>query len=285
MSDDVNRLLYSGVAPGSPYHAAYVSLSPGSFVSAHNHDFYELMLVVEGTGAHDVNGQALSVCPGTLALIRPDDKHALVPITGGSMAFLNVAFPPDPWLEFLALSRTDAWIRLWAKSSEPPQMQLISATLASCRSAFEQILHSYVEGATSLNLCSFWGTILPVLMRAAVPEAALDEPPWLESALQEMRRPENLAAGVGRFAAIAGVTPSHLARTLRAKRGESPTQFVNNLRIGRSAILLSTTGAEISEIAWECGFESLSYFYRLFVRRYGVPPRLFRDRACRLVAP
>ncbi|MGH2559654.1 MAG: helix-turn-helix domain-containing protein, partial [Thermomicrobiales bacterium] len=61
--------------------------------------------------------------------------------------------------------------------------------------------------------------------------------------------------------------------------------FVNDLRLERAALLLRTTTQEITEIAAECGFDSLSYFYRLFGRRFGASPRAFRVHARRAVVP
>ena len=49
--------------------------------------------------------------------------------------------------------------------------------------------------------------------------------------------------------------PAHLAQTLKAATGQTPTEFVNTLRLERAALLLSTTTTEILQIADECGFE------------------------------
>ena len=67
--------------------------------------------------------------------------------------------------------------------------------------------------------------------------------------------------------------------------GSVATTFVTGLRLERAALLLATTTQEIVGIAAECGFETLSYFYRRFGQRYGLPPRAYRLRAQRSISP
>jgi AraC family cel operon transcriptional repressor len=91
-----------------------------------------------------------------------------------------------------------------------------------------------------------------------------------------MSEPENLRIGVAGLVALSGVGPAHLARTFQVHFGETPTAFVNELRIKRAAFLLRTTTRDIIDIAQECGFNNLSYFYRQFFRRCGQTPRRYR---------
>jgi AraC-like DNA-binding protein len=51
------------------------------------------------------------------------------------------------------------------------------------------------------------------------------------------------------------------------------------LRLRRAAELLPRQGGRrISEIAFECGFNDLSYFNRCFRRRFGLTPSAARGR-------
>ncbi|HEU4609197.1 MAG TPA: helix-turn-helix transcriptional regulator, partial [Chitinophagaceae bacterium] len=59
--------------------------------------------------------------------------------------------------------------------------------------------------------------------------------------------------------------------------GESPNQYLLNLRLERARHLLSTTALNISEIADQTGFGSVFYFSKLFRKKHGLSPGQFRD--------
>jgi transcriptional regulator GlxA family with amidase domain len=63
-----------------------------------------------------------------------------------------------------------------------------------------------------------------------------------------------------------------LYRKLKALTGQSPSEFVRNLRLKRAASLISQRSGNISEIAYSVGFNNLSYFAKCFKELYGVPP-------------
>ena len=63
-----------------------------------------------------------------------------------------------------------------------------------------------------------------------------------------------------------------LYRKLKALTGQSPSEFMRNLRLKRAASLISQRSGNISEIAYSVGFNNLSYFAKCFKELYGVPP-------------
>ncbi|MBE9586420.1 helix-turn-helix domain-containing protein [Mucilaginibacter sp. JRF] len=60
--------------------------------------------------------------------------------------------------------------------------------------------------------------------------------------------------------------------------GESPNQYHLNLRINRAKQLLIKTALNISEIADQTGFESVYYFSKIFKKKTGVAPNVFRKQ-------
>ena len=53
-------------------------------------------------------------------------------------------------------------------------------------------------------------------------------------------------------------------------------QYINNLRLEKSSILLTSTNNAIMDISLEVGFDNLSYFNKLFKRKYNLTPKEFR---------
>ena len=58
--------------------------------------------------------------------------------------------------------------------------------------------------------------------------------------------------------------------------GASFTSRLNELRMRKAADLLARKEGRISDIAFECGFNDLSYFNRCFRRRFGLTPTAAR---------
>ena len=58
--------------------------------------------------------------------------------------------------------------------------------------------------------------------------------------------------------------------------GMSCIQYINNLRLDNASKLLTTTNKTIMEISLDVGFDNLSYFNKLFKRKYNMTPKAFR---------
>jgi AraC-like DNA-binding protein len=84
---------------------------------------------------------------------------------------------------------------------------------------------------------------------------------------------------LGELARHVGMSPSHFLRQFRTTFGETPRQLAIAARISRASELLGTTRLPITEICFECGYESLGSFSFLFRRQTGLSPREFRRRA------
>jgi AraC-like DNA-binding protein len=76
----------------------------------------------------------------------------------------------------------------------------------------------------------------------------------------------------------AGMSSSAFSRYFRRMTGRTVSEFVNEVRIGHARRMLIETDRTIAEVAFACGFESLSNFNRRFRGITGTSPREFRQR-------
>ena len=77
------------------------------------------------------------------------------------------------------------------------------------------------------------------------------------------------------FASAMHLSRTHLYRKLKATTGMSITDFMRNLRLEKAHLLLSESADNISEIAYQVGFNNLSYFARCFREKYNCSPSEF----------
>lgn len=66
------------------------------------------------------------------------------------------------------------------------------------------------------------------------------------------------------------------ARRFRAVTGETANQYVVNRRLSAAAARLAATARPISEIAYDVGFNDLSYFNACFRSTFGCAPSAWR---------
>ena len=78
------------------------------------------------------------------------------------------------------------------------------------------------------------------------------------------------------LAGIASVSPRHLSRLFRQTLGQTPAQYVENVRLERARYWLEQGEASIDHIAQRCGFGSVDSLRRVFVRQLGVTPADYR---------
>ncbi|RAJ10384.1 tetratricopeptide repeat protein [Arenibacter echinorum] len=78
--------------------------------------------------------------------------------------------------------------------------------------------------------------------------------------------------GVEPLALAIGMSRSQLHRKLKALLGQAPTQFIRTFRLQRAHDLLKQNAATASEIAYQVGFSSPSYFSKCFHEQFGHTP-------------
>jgi AraC-like DNA-binding protein len=69
-----------------------------------------------------------------------------------------------------------------------------------------------------------------------------------------------------------GMSPSHFAHRFTAVARTSPMRYLRQARLDRAHALLLESGARVSEVAIEVGFESPAHFTREYKRRFGMAP-------------
>ena len=84
--------------------------------------------------------------------------------------------------------------------------------------------------------------------------------------------------GIDDIADSCSISVSTLLRLCRNNLHSTPIHYLVNYRLEEiSKRLLNDPQTTISEIAYSCGFNDISYFNRCFLRKYGMTPSLYRS--------
>jgi AraC-like DNA-binding protein len=73
------------------------------------------------------------------------------------------------------------------------------------------------------------------------------------------------------------VSYSKLRKDFKALTNQSPNQYQLNLRLDKAKELLANTNLSVSEIAWQTGFETVSYLSKMFSKKIQLSPRAYRQ--------
>ena len=247
-------------------------------IKAHGHDFPEFFWVVSGKGTHLINGEELLLSPGNLIFMRPGDWHGVSTDSEEQFELVNIAFPV-----YVLNELRERYIdisKVWSEDHTTPQMYSLN-----------KVQSQWLEAAAS-NLLNFRDNRIELdrLLINLVCEIRQTEndvfsscPAWLAKSCRALQNPKYYNKGSKVIAKIAGRTPEHTARTLMKYTGLTPSEVLNRFRMEYAAAQLCTTEKSISEIAEECGFSSLSYFFFRFREKYSISPRQYRLEQLRIV--
>lgn len=94
---------------------------------------------------------------------------------------------------------------------------------------------------------------------------------WLED---HMTEPYSLNT----TAQAAATSPRTLLRHFAGAYGQSPLDYLHNLRVARARVLLETTYVSVEQVGQMCGYQDTGTFRRLFSRQTGELPAAYRTR-------
>ena len=79
------------------------------------------------------------------------------------------------------------------------------------------------------------------------------------------------------IAAQAEMSPRYFCRFFQELTHRSPIEYLNYYRIEQAGDRLLHSALSVTEIAYNCGFNDLSYFIRVFKRLKGVTPKKYEE--------
>ena len=79
------------------------------------------------------------------------------------------------------------------------------------------------------------------------------------------------------LADMAGMSPSAFSRFFKMHTSRNLSDYIIDIRLGYASRMLVDTVKSISEICYDCGFNNLSNFNRIFKKKKGCSPSDFRE--------
>ncbi len=268
--------LSAQIAPSDSFHVnrPFIEATPPK--TFHDHEFFEVFWIASGWCTHYINGVTERLETGTLMFVRPPDQHAFQNADGPPCQMVNIAFSADTAAHLRARYASDLEGRFfWTMDRMPATFLLDSAQMRDL-SVLEQALD---RGTRSLARIESFLLALMADLPADVSDKPAETPDWLTRAFEAFADPVALRSGVPALVELTGRSHEHVSRTFRKLFGQTPSAYVNGLRMNFAARQLAGSDTPITEVALDCGVEDLSHFYRLFRESHGTSPMRYRRRA------
>ena len=99
----------------------------------------------------------------------------------------------------------------------------------------------------------------------------------IERAVEYMNQSFQKHITLTEVAKLANMTDVSFSRFFRSRTGITFMDSLLEMRLGHASRLLIDTTQSVAEVAYNCGFNNISNFNRLFKKKKGCTPREFRE--------
>jgi len=247
------------------------------------HPFLKIVLVLQGAGALvRLTGDQVTCARGDVLIVPIGQEHRLEDAPGSPMSLYVVSIRPEI-LAVAALS--PAVIPEGRVGLDDLVTTKVEATIR--RLLFEQTLDHPQTGAKVVSLTL---RLLTELIRvgdraptngtdgaAGRPDRNTDSLTRMRAYVDDLADHFFEASNLDAAAAGLGISRRRFTQLFRQVTATSWLSYVRGLRVEHAKRLLGQTQRTVLSIAFECGFEDLSTFYRAFKREVGHSPNHWRS--------
>ncbi|MES2331282.1 MAG: helix-turn-helix transcriptional regulator [Bacteroidota bacterium] len=242
----------------------------------HRHDYYFILAVEKGAGLHTIDFQEYRVKDRSVFLLRPGQVHELTLKAGstGYLAEFDTAFyqpsksiGEQRWKKAIAKNHC----RLTAREFTP-----ILSRLHNLFTEYEAKQDGYAEAIHAdldLFLISWLRKVAVETPAASTADYSRERFEELTHLLETRIHEEKSAAG---YAKLLSLSLYQLNSITKSVAGKTASDLINEQILLEAKRHLLGTSAQIKDIAFDLGYEDVSYFVRFFKKHTGATPDTFR---------
>ncbi len=244
------------------------------------HEEIEIKCFYEGASTLLIGNRTVNVKAGDVVVINPYEFHSTVDCGEDStrgryhlfmipLDFLGTIGAGELKLRPLLLSGNKAFKTLF--SQDKRLFDLLFRVATEC---MEQREH-YVAAVSGLMLEAFVLLLRQGLCDTGKADRGSDSLRsyhLIEPALRHIRDYYTSPINVDQLAALCNVSKHYFCHVFKTVTQKSAMEYLREYRIKVADVMLTNTDESVSQIAEECGFESVAYFCRAYKRQFGVSP-------------
>lgn len=250
----------------------------------HTHDYVEVVYMYNGSTTHLVDGKEIVLSKGELLLLGQSAKHEVLKAGESDIAVNFIVLPQFFGDTLMAIG-----------DEETPLKNFLNDCLCGNKEGYKYL---YYRVSDVCEIQNTMDNLLLTVMSDATNKRKLSQMTMALLFLQLRSHTEALTTDTRENAAIFKVLDyietnyvfgslteaakelhydlSWLSREVVKKTGKTYTQLVQEKRLSQAEFLLKNTHLKVSDISLSVGYENISYFHRIFTKRFGRSPRSYR---------
>lgn len=252
--DDYYKIIHES-HPQLKFCERFDDTSPIWNFARHSHPYIELMYFIEGKGNLEVSGTQMTISLFDTVVYPANWEHQEDIISEKKREIICL------WVDLPGL-----------ELEEPIKLHDQENTL----SQIFRFIHYEAKREDPEPLLLEYGIKLLLTIILRNNSEAMEHMDVLTKALQYIHARFNEKITLDQLAAMEHISKSYLSRLFKRHTGMTVISYVNNLRIQMAKRLLTSTSESVNEIAYQVGFESTKYFFRIFKTLVGESPASFR---------
>lgn len=272
----------SHTASEFPYNT-YLCSIPLDFtlVPLHWHAELEIVVIKKGTGLISVDFQKRTVSSGDIVFIRPGQLHSIEQNGARKMEYENIILKP----ELLISGEADLCARQFITPLMKGELRCVTfltpavpgyPEISDCISRIDHLCEKRPDGY-QLAVKGFLFQLVFLLLshrqkKSTSPALQTKSLEKIKTILKYVEEHYADHITIDDMAAITFYSKSHFMKFFKAHMGTGFIEYLNDYRLTIAERLLRTSDATVLEIAEKSGFDNLSYFNRMFKRKYGQSP-------------
>ncbi len=256
-------------------------------ISPHWHEEVEVIIVLDGSCEYRINLDSFIINKGDILIVNSQSLHSLTSIQNKNMSWISFVFN----MNMLKSSNTDGTLLKYIAPllNHEHQLPIILKDNIECYykilDVIENILFCYYEKdiAYELELKSLLFKFFALLYKNNLIQKHKTKNNLTINTTDKIKLILNYIndhyfedISINTLAELCEYSEYHFMRFFKKHIGLTCIQYINNLRLEKSSILLTSTNNSIMDISLEVGFDNLSYFNKLFKRKYNLTPKEFR---------
>ena len=272
----------SHTASEFPYNT-YLCSIPLDFtlVPLHWHAELEIVVIKKGTGLISVDFEKRTVSSGDIVFIRPGQLHSIEQNGARKMEYENIILKP----ELLISGEADLCARQFITPLMKGELRCVTfltpavpgyPEISDCISRIDHLCEKRPDGY-QLAVKGFLFQLVFLLLshrqkKSTSPALQTKSLEKIKTILKYVEEHYADHITIDDMAAITFYSKSHFMKFFKAHIGTGFIEYLDDYRLTIAERLLRTSDATVLEIAEKSGFDNLSYFNRMFKRKYGQSP-------------
>lgn len=229
---------------------------------------YILLYCIEGKGTISINNNIIALHPNTFFIIPKNVPHHYKSSTDEPWSIYWVHFMGE-YADLLYKRYREQQSDLFSIPYDERRINEFNEIFAILENSFDSRDLEVVNIKLQNHLSSF------VYYKEIDP--AYHDDDIVSNSIAYMKKHINSIFAVHDLAKQQNLSTSHYSRLFRAKTGNSPAQYFNQLKIQKSCQYLYFSDRNIKEICAELGFDDQYYFSRLFKKLMGTSPANYKN--------